>query len=141
MNMLKAKKEELQERGYKGFTLMEMLIVVAIIAILVAIAIPTFTNQLNQAKMRTDEANARSIYASLTANHMLGLVTNNDLASCTASGANAKVTYDGNVYEFSDVFGSITSTLQGTGANARIQVEVTTNGKTYTFPGGTQSTS
>ena len=65
--MLKAKKEELQERGYKGFTLMEMLIVVAIIAVLVAIAIPVFTSQLEKSREATDEANIRSIYAALSA--------------------------------------------------------------------------
>ena len=37
-------------KNTKGFTLMEMLIVVAIIAILVAIAIPTFTKQLEKAR-------------------------------------------------------------------------------------------
>ena len=47
----------------KGFTLMEMLIVVAIIAVLVAIAIPTFASQLNKARVSTDEANIRSGYA------------------------------------------------------------------------------
>ena len=48
----------------KGFTLMEMLIVVAIIAILVAIAIPTFNGALNKARASTDLANIRSGYAS-----------------------------------------------------------------------------
>ena len=47
----------------KGFTLMEMLIVVAIIAILVAIAIPTFNSSLNKARVATDEANLRAAYA------------------------------------------------------------------------------
>lgn len=47
----------------KGFTLMEMLIVVAIIAVLIAIAIPTFASQLNKARVSTDEANIRSGYA------------------------------------------------------------------------------
>jgi prepilin-type N-terminal cleavage/methylation domain-containing protein len=51
----------------KGFTLMEMLIVVAIIAILIAIAIPTFNNSLNKAKLATDEANIRSGYAAVAA--------------------------------------------------------------------------
>ena len=37
-------------KNTKGFTLMEMLIVVAIIAILIAIAIPTFTTQLEKAR-------------------------------------------------------------------------------------------
>ena len=47
----------------KGFTLMEMLIVVAIIAVLVAIAIPTFSNQLEKSREATDAANIRALYA------------------------------------------------------------------------------
>ena len=54
-------------KNTKGFTLMEMLIVVAIIAVLVAIAIPTFTSSLNKARVATDEANIRSGYASVMA--------------------------------------------------------------------------
>ena len=50
-------------KNKKGFTLMEMLIVVAIIAILVAIAIPTFASSLNKARVAVDEANIRSGYA------------------------------------------------------------------------------
>lgn len=50
-------------KNKKGFTLMEMLIVVAIIAILVAIAIPTFGGALDQAKYNTDIANVRAWYA------------------------------------------------------------------------------
>ena len=44
---------------------MEMLIVVAIIAVLVAVAIPTFTSALNKAKAGTDLANIRSGYAAV----------------------------------------------------------------------------
>lgn len=47
----------------KGFTLMEMLIVVAIIVVLVAIAIPTFSSSMNKAKAGVDLANIRSGYA------------------------------------------------------------------------------
>jgi len=50
----------------KGFTLMEMLIVVAIIAVLVAIAIPTFTSSLEKSKESADAANLRAAYASCT---------------------------------------------------------------------------
>lgn len=50
-------------KSKKGFTLMEMLIVVAIIAVLIAIAIPTFTSSLNKAKAGVDLANIRSGYA------------------------------------------------------------------------------
>lgn len=49
----------------KGFTIMEMLIVVAIIAVLVAIAIPTFNGALEKSKEATDVANIRAAYAEL----------------------------------------------------------------------------
>lgn len=55
---------KLLKKNEKGFTLMEMLIVVAIIAVLVAIAIPTFNSSLNKAKAATDAANIRAGYAS-----------------------------------------------------------------------------
>ena len=54
-------------KNSKGFTLMEMLIVVAIIAVLIAIAVPTFSASLNKARVATDEANIRSGYASVVA--------------------------------------------------------------------------
>ncbi len=49
----------------KGFTLAELLIVVAIIAVLVAISIPIFSTQLEKAREATDMANVRSKYAEL----------------------------------------------------------------------------
>lgn len=54
----------------KGFTLMEMLIVIAIIAILIAIAIPTFTSALEKSKQRTDMANVRSLKSLAVADYM-----------------------------------------------------------------------
>ena len=51
----------------KGFTLAELLIVVAIIAVLVAISIPIFTSQLEKSRDATDEANVRSAIAEVTA--------------------------------------------------------------------------
>ena len=47
----------------KGFTLMEMLIVVAIIAVLVAIAIPVLSGTLEKSREATDAANLRAAYA------------------------------------------------------------------------------
>ena len=84
----------------KGFTLMEMLIVVAIIAILIAIAIPTFNSSLNKAKVGTDTANIRSGYAALKVEIL------------TQEGGNADGTYglndDGSVSE-KDTAGNYTA--------------------------------
>ena len=51
----------------KGFTLAELLVVVAIVAILVAIAIPIFTNSIERAQIATNKANIRSTKAAAIA--------------------------------------------------------------------------
>ena len=53
----------MKKTNKKGFTLAELLVVVAIIAVLVAIAIPIFTAQLEKAREATDAANLRAAYA------------------------------------------------------------------------------
>ena len=50
-------------KSQKGFTLAELLVVVAIIAVLVAVAIPVFSAQLKKARLAVDEANIREAYA------------------------------------------------------------------------------
>lgn len=69
-NYLEARREELRKRDDKGFALMEMLIVVAIIAVLIAIAIPVFTNQLERSREATDAANIRSAYADIVVQYL-----------------------------------------------------------------------
>ena len=56
----------------KGFTLAELLIVVAIIAVLVAIAIPVFTTQLERSREATDMSNIRAAYAEAVADYLGG---------------------------------------------------------------------
>lgn len=58
---------KMRENGNKGFTLAELLIVVAIIAVLVAISIPIFSAQLEKSREATDAANIRSAYAEVSA--------------------------------------------------------------------------
>ena len=80
----------------KGFTLMEMLIVVAIIAVLVAIAIPVFNGALTKSKEAADVANLRAAYAEW----QVKLMTQNAkvIASATAfttrNGTETKLNYN-----------------------------------------------
>lgn len=53
----------MRRKDNKGFTLAELLIVVAIIGVLVAISIPIFSKQLEKARDATSVANLRSAYA------------------------------------------------------------------------------
>ena len=55
------------KKNNKGFTLAELLIVVAIIAVLTAIAIPVFTSQLEKSREATDASNIRAAYAEVMA--------------------------------------------------------------------------
>ena len=77
-DMIKRIREERE-----GFTLAELLIVVAIIAVLVAIAIPVFNSQLEKSRDAVTVANLRTAYAEAQTTYLTG-----------SSGGNA--TYDKN---------------------------------------------
>lgn len=58
------------KQNKKGFTMTELLVVVAIIGVLVAVSIPIFTSQLHKARVATDWANVRSYYSELQADYI-----------------------------------------------------------------------
>ena len=105
----------------KGFTLMEMMIVVAIIAILIAIIIPTFKGALDRAKAAADEANLRAYYAEVVAKNLLGE------GSLPSAGTIDKITVDGVEYK---LYG--TATIEKSGTDS-IKI-------TYSGPGNTSAT-
>ena len=57
----------------KGFTLVEMLVVIAIIAVLVAIIIPTTSSATTKAAAATNAANLRSLLAEATTDYLSGV--------------------------------------------------------------------
>ena len=75
----------------KGFTLIEMLVVIAIIAVLVSIVIPVVGNSTEKAKAAADAANLRSVQAELNIAYMTGtpdattkkITTTNAVIDCT----------------------------------------------------------
>lgn len=56
----------------KGFTLAELLVVVAIIAVLVAVSIPIFSAQTKKANLATNQANARAAKAAAVTSALSG---------------------------------------------------------------------
>ena len=70
----------------KGFTLAELLIVVAIIGVLVAVSLPIFTAQLEKSRESTDIANLRAAKAEAVSLYLVGDVS--DTASCTWTDTN-----------------------------------------------------
>ena len=68
-------------RNKKGFTLIEMLVVIAIIAILVAIIVPTVSTATEKAKEATDAANIRTAVAEV---EVQGLTSNSDQTKTVA---------------------------------------------------------
>ena len=79
-------------RKKKGFTLAELLIVVAIIGVLVAISIPIFTSQLQKARLATNQANARAAYAAVEAQYLQDDTKHGDYTYTTTDGKIAAAT-------------------------------------------------
>ena len=59
-----------EEKG--GFTLAELLIVVAILLVLIAIAVPLFTGALGRAEAAVDSSNQRAATSEATVDYQLG---------------------------------------------------------------------
>lgn len=85
----------MKKRSKKGFTLIEMLIVIAIIAILAAIAIPTFSSQLTKANEAVDDANLRAATSLAMADYMLNSYTGTKYYSVTEGPESTMLITDG----------------------------------------------
>ena len=114
------------KKNNKGFTLAELLIVVAIIAVLVAIAIPVFTTQLEKAREATDMSNLRAAYAEVMAEYLSnGTPTTGTMPTATVT---ARQTVDG---WQNTANGKLVVRVNGT--ESEVTVDAKTNGATWTL--------
>ena len=100
-------------KNEKGFTLAELLIVVAIIGVLVAISIPIFTSQLEKARDAVSVANLRAAYAEASTQYLTG--TDSNGAAITGNSVTIKdVAFKGE--KASDVYSGLATELPFDGA-------------------------
>ncbi len=101
----------MKKNNKKGFTLAELLIVVAIIAVLVAIAIPVFTTQLEKSREATDIANVRSAYAAVVTDYL----TNTDGYASISAEVNAQQKVSGWItssHHITEMYGATVTSLE-----------------------------
>lgn len=103
----------------KGFTLIEMLVVIAIIAVLVSIVIPTVTSATTKAAAATNAANLRSFKAELT----------------TAVLAGGELTADADNHQWSNATNTITApqakAVTFKNGNANVELKPTAEAPVY----------
>ena len=99
-------------RKKKGFTLAELLIVVAIIVVLVAISVPLFVSGLNKAQEGVFKANARSVKAAAVID-LLSNKSGKDIGDIFKTGnevyASATVDDNGDITNLKVTYGASTA--------------------------------
>ena len=105
----------------KGFTLVELVIVVAVMAVLVAVAIPTVSSIVGTAEDAVTKSNARTIES------MIKLYMADNEATVSADNIDKALTeanlgIDGETYVYDDATGKVTS---GTAASGTSQYLIT----------------
>lgn len=117
----------------KAFTLIELIVVIAIIGVLAAILIPTMNGFVDQARTATANANARTVYSIATAEYTFVTLNGGTVPAAgdyTSAGTSA---YETAVKaQLGNIGGTYTITIAG-GAVTKV-VFTGTDGKAGSYP-------
>lgn len=117
----------------KGFTLAELLVVVAILAILVAVSIPIFSGKLDKAKAATDEANVRAAKAAAVTKYLQDEDTDGATYYYDAENGVVKGEATGiNGYNQDKAETGATNDVRGDADGCIVQVDINADGETVT---------
>ena len=105
---MKAKRKALVDEG--GFTLIELIVIISILAIISSLAIPNIMGATDRARRTTDIANARTIATSVTRIFAVG--TNFTVSGVTDTNGNAKILLD-SVGSVGDFRNEVANSLSG----------------------------
>ena len=96
----------MKKSNKKGFTLVELIVVIAIMAILAAVLIPTVTNKINDAKKATAKQDCTATASALASALIDKIANNTDIpADLRADGADVPATF----VEGTKIYGSETA--------------------------------
>lgn len=105
----------------KGFSLVELIIVIAIMAVLVGVLAPQFIKYVEQSRRSTDISNAEEIRSAILA----------DIADAELKGKASNVAFTGTKTEASGAYTALGATTISSSAVPKVQGNVVNNGGNF----------
>lgn len=134
--MFKLKKKN----NKRGFTLIELIVVIAILGILAAILVPTMLGVVGDANEKVDKANVQTLYNAAQAAYVKLTSNGTTIDNTNHTDQDSTTDTEGNLTFIGEVKANLSSGFKGTyeiktSANGVESVKYTNKGVTWTYDG------